>query len=118
MHNGQYPRQALDAPRGNDNVSVINSLNKLKIVPVDDDSSVNSFEVNVPDQPVGTNKAQARPTMAEKVDVSISKREKAAAEQPVQHISLDEGCEEDSIPEYYVARANFKFQHGFFYTFL
>lgn len=111
MHNGQQrPRQAQGVHRRNDEVSITNSLSKLKIAPVDDESSVDSFEIYVPDQPIGTNRAQGSSTKTEKEEVPISnERKEPATDQPVIYISSDEGCDEDSIPEYDEARVNFYF---------
>lgn len=104
MHNGQQGVHGR-----NDEVSITKSLNKLKIAPVDDESSVDSFEVYVPDQPIGTNRVQDSSTKAEKDDVHISNEcKEPETDQPVIYISSDEGCDKDSIP-YDVARVNFYF---------
>lgn len=103
-YNVQQSRQVHSAPVRNGETLIVNSLNKLKIKPVDDESSVDSFEVYAPNQPDNLQRVQNNAYTAGNDEVPISNKVK----QPTtdQHISSDEGLDGDAIPAYAVARVN------------
>lgn len=105
-YNAQHSRQVHRAPVRNAENSIVNSLNKLKIKPVDDESSVDSFEIYLP-KPDNLQRVKNNPITAGKDEVPISNELK----QPTAdlYISSDEGLDGDAIPEYAVASVNFYF---------
>lgn len=95
--NAQHSRQVHSAPVRNEETLIVNSLNKLKIVPVDDESSVESFEVYVPNQTDNIKRDQGNANTAGKNEVPISNERKQTTAD--QNISTDEGVDGDTIPE-------------------